>query len=177
MEKAQNLATNVTILEFVTVAAEYCAMLEQLSEYDKEAFVAKMQKLLPLLYLKASLLPKTTENNDGFVQNYVSEADWLALFLGMKDKLGEDVEYLEVFDARMEDSEAPIVASLAENFADIYQDLRDFLTNFHLGTEEVIEEALWQLKSHFADYWGQYTVNALRAIHQIATKEKEEDDF
>ncbi len=165
MSTSQDLATKAELLEFVTVAAEYCAMLENLSEYDKERFISKMQKLLPLLYLKASLLPKVTESEEGFVQNYVSESDWMALFLGMKDLLGENNDYLEVFDKRMQDSEAPIVVSLSENFADIYQDLRDFLTNFHLGTEEVI-----------SDYWGQYTVNALRAIHHIITQEKETDD-
>lgn len=172
-----NFATQPTVLEFVTVAAEYCAMLERLSEYDKQALLSKMQKLLPLLYLKASLLTPSSENEEGFVQAYVSEDDWMALFLRLKELLGEDVEYLEVFDGRMQDSEAPIVASLAENFTDIYQDLRDFLTNFHLGTEELIAAALGQLQTHFAEHWGQYTVNALRAVHHIVTKEKEHDAF
>ncbi len=153
MQEPQNLATTPAVLEFVTVSAEYCATLERHSDYDKEAFVQKMQKMLPLLYLKASLLPKATESGEGFIQAYVTEDDWRALFFALKDKLGEDVEYLEVFDERMNDSDAPIVASLAENFADIYQDLRDFLTNFHLGTEELIAESLWQLQNNFANHW------------------------
>lgn len=177
MNTQRNWDTDASVLEFVTVAAEYCAMLERLSDYNKEQFVGKMQKLLPLLYLKASLLPHLEESTEGFVQAYVSEDDWMALFSGLKEKLGEDVEYLEVFDERMQDSEAPVVASLAENFADIYQDLRDFLTNFHLGTEELITEALYQLQSNFASYWGQYTVNALRAVHHIVTKEGDTDAF
>lgn len=177
METPRNWASEATVLEFVTVSAEYCAMLEQFSGADKATFLSKMQKLLPLLYLKASLLPKIDEENEGFLQNYVTEDDWMALFLRLKDLLGEDVEYLEVFDERMADSEAPIVVSLAENFADIYQDLRDFLTNFHLGTEELVAAALLQLQTNFADYWGQYTVNALRAVHHIVTKKEEADDF
>lgn len=177
MQEIQNLATDPKVLEFITVSAEYCATLERNADYEKEAFVQKMQKLLPLLYLKASLLPRIAESEDGFVQNYVTEDDWNALFFALKDKLGEDVEYLEVFDERMNDSEAPVVASLAENFADIYQDLRDFLTNFHLGTDELIREALWQLQSNFANHWGQYAVNALRAVHHIITTEKQDDAF
>ncbi len=153
------------------MAAEYCATIEQNSDYDKDDFVQKMQKILPLLYLKASLLPQIDDSEEGFIQNYVTEDDWAALFFALKEKLGEDVEYLDVFDERMTDSDAPVVVSLAENFADIYQDLRDFLTNFHLGTDELVKEALWYLQSHFARHWGQYTVNALRAIHNIITKE------
>lgn len=177
MNKEKTLATNTTVLEFVTVTAEYCATLERQSEYDKETLIDRMQKILPLLYLKASLLPKVNSEEDGILQSYVTESDWNAIFFNLKDKLGEDVEYLEVFDERMADSDTPIVASLAENFADIYQDLRDFLTNFHLGTEEIIVEALWHLNQNFADYWGQYIVNALRAIHHIITKEKNIDEF
>ncbi len=177
MKEIDTLATLPTVLEFVTVSAEYCATLERNYEYEKEEFVQKMQKILPLLYLKASLLPKITESEEGFMQSYVTEDDWTSLFFALKDKLGEDVEYLEVFDDRMNDSDAPVVASLAENFADIYQDLRDFLMNFHLGTEELVTEALWQLQSNFANHWGQYTVNALRAVHQIVTQEKKNDEF
>lgn len=177
MRTQQNWASEASVLEFVTVSVEYCAMLEQLASTDKNTFITKMQKLLPLLYLKASLLPQMGEDDESFLQNYVTEDDWLALFLRLKNLLGEDVEYLEVFDTRMTDSEAPIVASLAENFADIYQDLRDFLTNFHLGTEELVAAALWQLQTNFANYWGQYTVNALRAVHHIVTKQKDTNDF
>lgn len=177
MDTEQNLSTNAKVLEFVTVAAEYCAMLERNAEYDKDTFVGNMQKLLPLLYLKASLLPKVIESEEGFIQAYVTEDDWTAIFLNLKDKLGEDEEYLEVFDKRIEFSTEPIVVSLAENFTDIYQDLRDFLTNFHLGTEELVTEALWQLQTNFTDYWGQYTVNALRAVHHIVTKQEDLDEF
>ncbi len=177
MKEIHSLATEPTVLEFVTVSAEYCATLERNSEYEKEEFVQKMQKILPLLYLKASLLPKIAESEEGFMQSYVTEDDWTGLFFALKDKLGKDVEYLEVFDDRINDSDAPVVASLAENFVDIYQDLRDFLMNFHLGTEELVTEALWQLQSNFANHWGQYTVNALRAVHQIVTQEKKNDEF
>ncbi|PVX51963.1 uncharacterized protein DUF5063 [Balneicella halophila] len=177
MNTEQHLSTNANVLEFVTVVAEYCAMLERQAEHEKDIFVERMQKLLPLLYLKASLLPEVRESEDGFIQAYVTEDDWMAIFLGLKDKLGEDNEYLEVFDKRIEFNAEPIVVSLAENFADIYQDLRDFLTNFHLGTEELVEEALWKLQSDFTDHWGQYTVNALRAIHHIITKQEDSDEL
>ena len=44
------------IIEFVTVSAEYCAFIERTPELEKEEFVDKIIKILPLLYLKATLL-------------------------------------------------------------------------------------------------------------------------
>ena len=44
-------------LEFVTVAAEYCALLEKSEERTEDELVGTLLKLLPLLYMKAQLLP------------------------------------------------------------------------------------------------------------------------
>jgi hypothetical protein len=72
----------------------------------------------------------------------------------------------------MEYSDAPLVSSISENFADIYQDVKDFITAYKIGTLEVMNDALWDLNQNFYQYWGQKIVNSMRAIHQlIATKE------
>ena len=43
-------------VEFVTVAAEFCAYIEQSEGRKRQDFMDTVLKLLPLLYLKASLL-------------------------------------------------------------------------------------------------------------------------
>ena len=45
-------------LEFVTVALEYCSFVENAVNTGVFDFVDKATKILPLLYLKASLLPQ-----------------------------------------------------------------------------------------------------------------------
>lgn len=50
-------------LEFVTVAFEFCSWMESVG-HDLPAFVDKATKLLPLLYLKATLLPETEADDD-----------------------------------------------------------------------------------------------------------------
>ena len=37
------------IIEFVTVSAEYCAFIERVPELEKEEFLDKITKILPLL--------------------------------------------------------------------------------------------------------------------------------
>ena len=46
------------VIEFVTVANEYCNMVEGQRNEPLSVMLGKLQKILPLVYLKASLLPK-----------------------------------------------------------------------------------------------------------------------
>jgi len=46
------------VLEFVTVANEFCNWLEGTPTFERREFIETGRKMLPLLYLKASVLPK-----------------------------------------------------------------------------------------------------------------------
>ena len=45
------------IVEFVTVGVEFCGWVERSAETDRRNFLLTLTRILPLLYLKASLLP------------------------------------------------------------------------------------------------------------------------
>lgn len=165
-------------IEFVTVANEFCLLLESSNKISKMDFIDRSQKLLPLLYLKASLLPKVENEFEGEIEKFVGEGDWEYIRTAVIEKMGANDEYLEVFDDGMRDSDEPIVASISENFADIYQDLKDFLTSYRIASVEIMNDALWDLNNNFHQYWGQAIVNSLRAIHYLlAHPEKLEDDL
>jgi hypothetical protein len=51
--------------------------------------------------------------------------------------------------------------------ADIYQDIKDFLLHYQTGTAEVMNDALWECRMNFENFWGQKLVNAMRAIHKF----------
>ena len=67
----------------------------------------------------------------------------------------------------MKESEGPVVGSLAENMADIYQDMKDFLLLYQTGTNEVMNDAVWACRMNFENFWGQKLVNSMRAIHKF----------
>ena len=53
-------------VEFVTVAAQYCSFLEEAQEgMEREKFVDTVLMILPLLYVKALLLPEMEVIDDG----------------------------------------------------------------------------------------------------------------
>jgi hypothetical protein len=166
MDINSDLVYSRHVVEFVAVANEYCKYAEHAPEIKGEELLTILQRLLPLLYLKAAFLPDLTPVFDDGNEKFVAEQDWVKIHDGFKNQFGTANDYLEVFDERINDSEGPVVSSLAENMADIYQDLKDFLLLYQTGTHEVMNDAVWECRMNFGNYWGQKLVNALRAVHK-----------
>lgn len=156
------------VIEFTTVANEYCSFVEAVDQFNRKNFITRVQKLFPLLYLKAVLLPvPEIEMSDDVPGKYVNEEDYNFILHKLEEKLGQFDAYHEVFDPSMQYSEVALEASISENIADVYQDLKDFLVSFRIGTPEVMNNALWECRNNFEQYWGQRLVNCLRAIHNL----------
>ena len=176
------------VIEFATVANEYCSFIEAVDQFQRKDFIVRVQKLFPLLYLKATLLPEPDiEMSEDAPEKFVSEEDYNFVLHKLEEKFGQFDAYYEVFDPSMQYSEDALEASISENITDIYQDLKDFILLYRIGTLEVMNDALWECRNNFEQYWGQRLVNGLRAIHNLVygvsdLEEKEDhsdksDDF
>jgi hypothetical protein len=173
MKLTDNNVYSKTVLEFVTIANEYSTFLEQADKPDIKEFIDKAHKLLPLLYFKASLLPELDSKYEDFCQRFITKKDYELIRKKILTKLKQYDSYEEVFDPVHQESEKPVGASISENMADIYQDLKDFLLLYEIGTNEVMYEAIWACKQSFEVYWGQRLTNALRALHFLRYTEEE----
>lgn len=162
-----NIVYSKDVIEFVTVANEFCNYLESFDNVPLEDVLSKLQKFLPLLYLKGSLLPIVESAFDETNEKFVTEQDWDFINDKLKNIIKSADEYLEVFDKRMNESDTPVISSISENIADIYQDLKDFLMLYRIGTIEFMNDAIWECVDNYKIYWGQKTVNVLRAIHHL----------
>ena len=165
-------------IEFVTVAAEYCAFLESCRRYNSKSFFDKSVKLLSLLYLKTSLLPNLEDSSFSDLQQFVTEASYENLRQNITCLTGQYDEYLEVFQEDMQYSDTPIVAYISEGLADVYQDLKDMISNFQSADIQIMNDALRDCKDNFQAYWGQKALNTLRAMHNVlyADIDWEDDD-
>lgn len=161
-------------IEFVTVAVQLCLYLEQVEGQDKSEFVEKMLCLLPLLYLKARLLPKATEELDGFPERFVSEQEYEDIRQKVAQCMGADDTYLEVFVEDMRYSDEPITAFISENIADIYQEVKDLACNYQTRDEAVMNDALVNCIEAFEQHWGQKLLNVLRPLHAVACEGEQE---
>ena len=155
-------------IEFVTVAVQLCLYLEQSAEQEKDEFIEKMLCMLPLLYLKAKLLPKSVEEMDGYPERFVSETEYEDMRQMVASKLGSDDAYLEVFVEDMRYSDEPITAFVSENISDIYQEIKDLACNYQTRDEAVMNDALVSCMDGFEQHWGQKLLNVLRALHALS---------
>lgn len=167
MEKENNPLYKRNTLEFVTVALEFCTFAETTRQMELLDFVDKATKLLPLLYLKAALLPEVEPEEESEPEWTVTEEMYEGVRNQIADLLGERDTYLETFHPDMPYSDAPIAAFISENLADVYQDTGNFVALFRGGNEEVMREAIAVCRANFRSYWGQQVLNALKALHAV----------
>jgi len=155
------------VIEFVAVANEFCKYAEHASELKGDELLKILQRILPLMYLKASLLPQLDPFFEDGNEKFVTEADWTDINESLKEKFGTANDYLEVFDEKINETEGHVISSISENMADIYQDIKDFLLLYQTGTGEVMNDAVWECRMNFENFWGQKLVNSMRAIHKF----------
>ena len=70
----------------------------------------------------------------------------------------------------MKYSDRPVSSFVSEDIADIYQDIRNFVSVYQLGLEETMINALKVISENFRLYWGQKLVNVLRPLHTLVYK-------
>ena len=162
------------VLEFVTVAVQYCAFLESIEGKEREEVLDILSKLLPLLYLKGTLLPRYELLEDATTEDHVTEENYDIIRNNIAIIMGDKDDYLDVFVEDMKYSEAPILMTISENLADIYQELKNFAYVYKLGNEDAMMNALSICKMNFESEWGMKLANVLRAIHEVKYNE---DDF
>lgn len=166
-------------VEFVTVAAEYCAFIERSEGQKRAEFVDTLLKILPLLYIKASMIPECEVIGEDGLEAFVTEDDYEVIRLNLQELMADRDDYLDVFVEDMKYSDTPIRKSIAEDLTDIYQVVKDFVCQFRSGLNETMHDALAQCREHFIGYWGQTLVNTMRALHEVkynSTEEEEEID-
>lgn len=162
-----HLVYSPQVIDFVTVAAETCLLLEHAGEQSYEGFVEKNLQLLSMLYLKSVLLAVPERVFDDPTERFVTEADYNEVKDSVAALMGEKDSFLETFHPDMSLSDTPIAAFVSENLADIYQELKDFAANYKLGEIDVMNDALADCLTAFAEHWGQKVVNTMRALHTL----------
>jgi hypothetical protein len=165
-----------TVLELLTVANEYCLFLEKTENYDRQDILLFLQKICPLIYIKSSLLPVIEIEDEEAAEHFVTEEEWEGVFNTLHLKFAEDDLYYFI-DPYEHSHTDPVKASLAENFTDIYQDLKDFVLLYQKPRKASMEYAVFECKRLFETRYGFRLVRAQSAIHYILNKEGDKGEL
>lgn len=155
-------------IAFVTAAAQTCLLIEKSNEHERGEWREQMLRLLPVLYLRARLLNQEEEMEDEEPQRFVTEEDYNFALVGIRELMGSDDAYLDVFIDQGVYTDEVQTAYISEQLADIYQELKDLAAGFQTGNETVMHDAAIVCREAFKEHWGQKVLAVMRALHAIS---------
>lgn len=166
-----------TTISFVTAAAQTCLLIEKVSDYERDEWIEQMLRLLPVLYLRARLLEPAEPMTDDEPQRFVAEEDYNYVLFGIRNLLGDDDAYLDVFIDRGIYTDEVQTAYISEGLADIYQELKDMAAAFQLGEEPLMNDAVIACREAFDTHWGQKLLAVLRPLHALTHTVNKDEEY
>jgi hypothetical protein len=155
------------LLALVKAANETSVFLETFSGEDGKAFVSLAVRHLADVYAAMLRVRDTEPVYETSGDPVVTEQDWSALFQRIARLLGAHNEILRPAGEEEFDRSELVAHSISEDLADVYQELRDFTSIYSRGMEELMNDAAWELKEHFAEHWGAKLLRSLSALHEL----------
>jgi hypothetical protein len=148
-------------------------LLEEPLPENRKEFVISLLKILPALYSSMIALPPNEPVLDAENEKFVSEDQWSQIYQKTAGLLGSQNEYLDVPEEEEFDRLDVISRELSEDISDIYQDIKDFTSVFQVGTEEVMNDVLWECRINFENYWGEKALRSGLNLHKIMLRDEE----
>ncbi len=164
-ENDNNIVYSSETIEFVTVANEFCKLLENLNNFSLSKFIENTYKISSLLHLKVLNLQKPENAAKIPSETFITEADWHFIDNAISQKLGQFEVYTEIREPANPDTPAEI--SMSECLTDIYQDLKDFTTLYRIANEDAILNAVFECKNNFEQFWGPRLLAVSKEFHNL----------
>lgn len=172
----KNMGTvfSADIIEFVTLASKYCAFMEHPDVENEAELYRFVLKLLGAIYQKVLSLPVLPADDDE-LETYVTEEQYNHVRSQIAVLLGTNDDYLDTFVEDMKYSDKPILRTISEDLADVYQVLGDFVCLYQTEVEDVMFRALSRVVGSFTEYWGGRLLSAMRAVHELLCMSHDEE--
>ncbi len=155
------------ISEFLIVAGEYCNLLENARDMELRDFFGESQKILSLLYFRTAIFGIDEPETEAESEHFVTEHDYTYIMDQLLKKFGDIEMYVDVYQPYINDSIDSEAISMAECYADIYQDIKNVLYNQQVGDSDALEISLWECLQNFRLYWGPRLLGLLNIIHAL----------
>lgn len=191
------------LISFTSLASDYCATLQHVSELEKAEFIDMMSLQLPKIYVAMLEMPapekhdaegekgeeseeweapedideysmvSLEEPDSHYFETRVDEDFYESIRRHIEALLGPDDTFLETFEEDMKYSDSPIAASVSESLADIFQPLYDFTSIVRETDGSLMDAAFEDCRDNFNSYWSQTLCNVLRAINHLRLNSEE----
>lgn len=169
------LRENPSVQAFVSLAAQYCRILETPMK-DRDLFLQDVLFTLAAVYAAAAPvrvlgLPELAGRANIPQSMQMTNDEWTLLYTYLKTMLGPQSHYAAYFNPTLPEpgvAVEPTPGDLADDLADIYRDLKPGLSAFATGEDAYLDDLLFQWTHHGHVYhWGRHAVDAMRALHWL----------
>ncbi|HEY6339803.1 MAG TPA: DUF5063 domain-containing protein [Candidatus Sulfotelmatobacter sp.] len=158
---------------FAFIAEQFCTVVESSSGIDRTELPVRIYRILPKLIGEAINLPEVRLSDDDDPPERPNEHEppanirlndeqWGQLYSLLKEKLEDWDLHWQAFNPTT-DKEA-VCGTLADDFADIYRDLKGGLI-LNQTRQAPPEEIIWDWRLLYYAHWGKLAIDALLTIH------------
>jgi len=158
---------SASVAAFVETAREYCQLIEGHRKGSRKSFLKQIATTLPRLYAGAVHLPSTGASGRVKARR-ISSTEWQNLFVSLGRKLGRECCYWHCFNPYVR--EELMAGSLADDFADIYRDIKPALLHYESGRATAQVAAVYEWRSGMLSHWGHHATGALRVLHHLQSE-------
>ncbi|HYW97428.1 MAG TPA: DUF5063 domain-containing protein [Bacteroidales bacterium] len=167
MKNLHDLVYSEDVLDFVKQVGHFSVLVTGDTVTERKNFVIELLKVLPAMYSSMLRIQVGEPFYNAGNEKFVSEEDWSTIYQRVLSITGSQNEYLGIPDDDEYDRMDLISREISEDVADIYQDVRDFIELYRNGTEEIMNDALWECRMNFESYWGKKLLRVCGALHNI----------
>jgi len=146
-------------LELLSVADEYVRFIETCDVFDKHTIMNYLQKILPLIYLKSSLLPAIQLDDNSADERFVAEEEYETILLKLNTKFTEKCSDDHECSCTDEGSK------VAEALTDLFQDLKDTILLYGTNKAAAQQWAVHNCREWFIERWGLAVADILGYLH------------
>lgn len=160
---------------FAEAAEAFCTFVE--SEGDELTpyhYARRSTHLLVALYGAALALPDTRDIDlpdeseaENAYYKAVSDEDVSKVALRVGAKFGQYNFYWQIFDPIDSEDNSTVGGAISDDFSGIYSNIKGGVVIFRQGSNEYVQQAIWEWKFGFDNHWGRHCTSALRTLHQI----------
>jgi hypothetical protein len=155
------------MVALVKAANETASFLEDLKGKEVAGFLSEAPIFLVSVYTAMLESGETDPVFEEGTEQVVSEQEWAEVYQQLAEILGAGNAFLRPAEEDEFDRSELVTQTISEDLADIYQELRDFTTNYSRGMEEIMNDAAWELRERFYEHWGKKLLRVLLAIHNL----------
>jgi hypothetical protein len=155
------------IREFVQVAGEFCLLLEQASQKRTGELFNELQQKLPALYMNAARLPMPKYCYEEEPATFVKEDDYAMIHSSLQQKFELFTGITGMSPGTLPNQHELVSFSMAETFADLYEELKNFVKLYEVGLPQSMNDAIWYCRNSFEHALGIRIADSMKALHSL----------